>query len=185
MRYTLDELIDDICQQTGLPGDCFQPSCCDHPLCGFHVSALAEPCCGDAAPAPAESCCCGAAPAQAESCCGIIPLPPAPPAPRKGQSAAEENRNYVIRHWQRSPSSEEASGSTPARDVQGLDSFLRLVRTRSFTLTAMAFQDAWDLDIERLHSCSLHVYSEGKVKPFCANYLTPAQEKNEAPAPLR
>lgn len=169
MRYTLDELIDDICRQTGLPIDCFRPSCCDHPLCGFHVSALAEPCCCNAAPAPAEP------------CCGVVPLPPAPPAPRKGQSAAEENRNYVIRHWRRSPSSEEAPTSPSAKDGQDLDAFLRLVRTRSFTLTAMAFQDAWNLDIERLHSCSLHVYSEGKVKPFCANYLTSAQEESEAP----
>lgn len=176
MRYTLDELIDGICRQTGLPEDCFQPSCCDHPLCGFHVSALAEPCCcGDAAPAPAEPC-----------CCGVTPLPPAPPTPRKGQSAAEENRNYVIRRWRRSLSpEEEAPGSMSMGDAQDLDSFLRLVRTRSFTLTAMAFQDAWNLDIERLRSCSLHVYSEGKVKPFCANYLTAARTESEVPAPPR
>jgi len=36
----------------------------------------------------------------------------------------------------------------------------------------MAFQDAMNLNIERLHRCSLHVYRKGKVLPFCANYLT-------------
>lgn len=219
MRYTLDELMDDICRQTGLSADIFQPSCCDHPLCGFHVSALANPCCGDTQPAQTDSCCCGdvqptqtdscccgdapppqgdscccgdtpptqtescccgdTPPAQVDSCCGITPLPPAAPAPRKQQPPADENRNYVIRHWRRSLSpEEEAPPSLDASDVKDLDTFLRLLKTRSFTLTAMAFQDAWNLDIERLHSCSLHVYSEGKVKPFCANYLTAAQTES-------
>jgi uncharacterized radical SAM superfamily Fe-S cluster-containing enzyme len=36
----------------------------------------------------------------------------------------------------------------------------------------MAFQDAYTLDIERLRRCSLHVYRDGKIIPFCANYLT-------------
>jgi len=36
----------------------------------------------------------------------------------------------------------------------------------------MAFQDAYTLDLERLRRCSLHVYREGRVIPFCAHYLT-------------
>ena len=53
------------------------------------------------------------------------------------------------------------------------DTFLYRLRHESLTLSAMAFQDAVNLNIERLHSCSLHVYDEGKIKPFCAKYLTP------------
>ena len=52
------------------------------------------------------------------------------------------------------------------------DTFLYRVRNESLTLSAMAFQDAGNLDLERLHLCSLHVYDNGKVKPFCAKYLT-------------
>lgn len=37
----------------------------------------------------------------------------------------------------------------------------------------MNFQDAGNLDLERLRQCSLHVYREGKRIPFCAAYLTP------------
>ena len=37
----------------------------------------------------------------------------------------------------------------------------------------MAFQDAVNLNLERLHRCSLHVYDKGKIKPFCAKYLSP------------
>ena len=41
----------------------------------------------------------------------------------------------------------------------------------------MAFQDAGNLDIERLRQCSLHVYKDGKHIPFCAYYLSPHGEK--------
>ena len=59
--------------------------------------------------------------------------------------------------------------------------FLRRFRERGFTLTAMAFQDAMNLDAERLRRCSLHVYSNGTLKPFCANYLTAVTEHEEKP----
>lgn len=49
---------------------------------------------------------------------------------------------------------------------------LRLAKEPKY---ARALRDA-GLDIERLHRCSLHVYSGGTVKPFCAHYLT-KQEK--------
>ena len=37
----------------------------------------------------------------------------------------------------------------------------------------MAFQDAGNLNLERLHRCTLHVYRNGAIVPFCAHYLTP------------
>ena len=39
-------------------------------------------------------------------------------------------------------------------------------------IASSSVQDAMNLDIERLRRCSLHVYSEGIMKPFCAAYLT-------------
>ena len=50
--------------------------------------------------------------------------------------------------------------------------FLYRLRHESLALSAMAFQDALNLNIERLHQCTLHVYDRGKIKPFCAKYLT-------------
>ena len=41
----------------------------------------------------------------------------------------------------------------------------------------MAFQDAMNLDAQRLRRCSLHVYDNGVLKPFCARYLTPLPEE--------
>ena len=57
------------------------------------------------------------------------------------------------------------------------DTFLYRIRNASLTLSAMVFQDAMNLNVERLRSCSLHVYSGGKVLPFCANYLSPMGEE--------
>ena len=57
-----------------------------------------------------------------------------------------------------------------------MGAFLQKAKERAFTLTAMAFQDAWNLDLARLRRCSLHVYDEGRLKPFCARYLTLAEQ---------
>jgi len=54
-----------------------------------------------------------------------------------------------------------------------LDSFLEFARNRSFSISAMAFQDVWNLDLERLRDCCIHVLSEdGRLIPFCAYNLT-------------
>lgn len=87
-------------------------------------------------------------------------------------TTAEQNREYIGRRWQRG-----AEPATPAAD--GFDRFLQQSRERAFTITAMAFQDAWNLDIERLRRCSLHVYRDGRTIPFCANYLTLSGERSE------
>jgi hypothetical protein len=50
--------------------------------------------------------------------------------------------------------------------------FLDRIRSHGFTLTAMAFQDAGNLDLERLRRCSLHVFDQGRMVPFCARYLS-------------
>ena len=81
------------------------------------------------------------------------------------------NREYVARRWQRGPET-----APPPGDLSGemdFDTFLYRVRNSSLTLSAMAFQDAGNLNLERLRRCSLHVYDHGKVLPFCAKYLTP------------
>ena len=90
-------------------------------------------------------------------------------------TTAEQNREYIGRRWTRSQE-EEVPAAPAAQYVSGepddLDDFLRQAKTRSFTVTAMAFQDAYNLDIERIRRCSLHVYEDGKFMPFCARYLT-------------
>ncbi len=70
-------------------------------------------------------------------------------------------------------------GRTVRRVAPGHDQHGGFDRAKShgFTITSMAFQDAGNLDIERLRQCSLHVYKDGKHIPFCAYYLSPHGEK--------
>ena len=53
------------------------------------------------------------------------------------------------------------------------DAFLYQLRHRSLTLSAMAFQDAMSVDIERLRGCCIHVVrKDGRLIPFCLHNLT-------------
>ena len=57
-----------------------------------------------------------------------------------------------------------------------LDRFLQRARTHTFSLSAMAFQDVWNLDLERLRGCCIHVVApSGNLIPFCAYNLTSNQ----------
>ena len=148
-RYTLDQLMSDLSDQTGIPMESFLPSRCDHPLCGFHANFLVNP------------------------AGGMKPLSSITHS-AKQRGCAKDNREYVARHWMRHP--EEAEPSGVFSDEMDFETFLYRLRHGSLTLSAMAFQDAENLNIERLHRCSLHVYNKGTVKPFCTNYLTAVAE---------
>ncbi len=153
-RYTLDELLCDLCDQLDADTDNFVPSHCDHPMCGFHGSFVVMP---DGKPLALSSRSAG----------------------KTAKTSAEQNRDYVARHWTRSPETERREDGSANSDSDGidLDMILDRLRTNSFTLTAMAFQDAMNLDIERLRHCSLHVWHDYKLMPFCARYLTPVKEQ--------
>lgn len=146
-RYTLDELVSAIVTQTDIKAESIVPSRCDHPACGLHSSFVVD-FDGTLMPTTKRS--------NRAVCAGT----------------AEKNREFIGRRWQRPETDGElcCGGSLEEMDV-----FLARARSYCFTVTAMAFQDAMNLDIERLRRCSLHVYDGGKLKPFCARYLTPME----------
>ncbi len=144
-RYTLDMLISDLCNQCGISSDSFMPSRCDHPLCGFHANFLLD----------RNGC---LKPLSSFSHSSL------------SKGCAKDNREYVARHWTAPP--DEEKPVSDFSDEMDFDTFLYRLRHESITLSAMAFQDAMNLNIERLHRCTLHVYSSGRIRPFCANYLT-------------
>ena len=148
MRFTLDELVAGIEEQSGglVKRGQLLPSRCDHPLCGFHGDFVVD----------AEGRLAALSRRNAgEPCCGA--------------AAADRNREFVARRWLRPLAG--VSGARPV-DLHNIDSFLGRVKTHGFTVTAMAFQDAGTLDVERLRRCSLHVFDDGRLVPFCAHYLT-------------
>jgi uncharacterized radical SAM superfamily Fe-S cluster-containing enzyme len=146
-RFTLDELLSCIGEQTDIDISALRPSRCDHPLCGFHGSFIAS---GESLQ-PLSL-------ATASDCCGT--------------TTARRNREYVGGRWKREAKTETCC-CRPSALTKSLDDFLISVKTHGFTISAMAFQDAMNLDIERIRRCSLHVYDKGVLRPFCAKYLTP------------
>jgi len=156
-RFTLDELLAAIEEQAGslVPGDSLLPSRCNHPLCGFHADYVVT---GGGGLHPLHK--------GGGQCCGKV-------------VSADRNRSFIATKWERPAHPESASRDDGdgergccAADLKSLDGFLRFARRYSFTLTAMAFQDAGNLDLERLRRCSLHVFDDGRFVPFCSYYLT-------------
>lgn len=150
-RYTLDALIADVAEQTGLSLKHFMPSCCDHPLCGFHMSGMVLP---DGSLLPLSS--------AAHAPCG---------------SDAVKNRTYIGERWSFREAEAGMHSSLTENGSFDLDAFAARAEAFSFTLSAMAFQDAGNFDIARLRRCSLHVYKNHKLMPFCAAYLSPLKEE--------
>ena len=60
-------------------------------------------------------------------------------------------------------------------DTSSLDQFLERLDTYSLAVSSMAFMDAWNLDLDRLRDCYIHVISQKEkmnLVPFCAYNLT-------------
>ena len=116
-----------------------------------------------------------------------------------GPDPAEKNREFVGRRWERrdleetcccgesqpekescccggtQPEPESCCCGEESVDITNMEDFLKRAKSHGFTITSMVFQDAGNLDIERLRQCSLHVYKDGKKIPFCAYYLSPME----------
>lgn len=94
-------------------------------------------------------------------------------------SGVEKNRNFVAQRWVRESSPNNQSLNQPDYKMDELDAFIARIKSHGFTITGMAFQDCWNIDLERLHECSLHVLSpEGKIIPFCAYNITSTEGKS-------
>ena len=67
-----------------------------------------------------------------------------------------------------------ASGAgVPSLD---LDLFLSRLKTHQFAISCMAFQDVWNVDLERIRDCCIHIFSpDGRLIPFCMYNLTNAR----------
>lgn len=142
------------------------PPGCEHSLCSFSavyaretgpdgtpglrlLADAASPCCGPASPARP------AAGPQA--------------APLEAAEGARRSRQFVAAHW--------AGAEPEAAPVAAADDFSRFLARagveRRFTLSCMAFQDALDLDVERVRGCCIHVMRpDGRMIPFCLQNLT-------------
>lgn len=77
-------------------------------------------------------------------------------------------RDFVSQQW-----SGKASCCDGDSDTASLDAFLRQTVENTFTVSGMVFQDAYNLDLDRLRRCYIcEVDTERGMIPFCAYNLT-------------
>ena len=94
----------------------------------------------------------------------LVPVTRIDRASVRGANAAEKSIAYVRRHWK-----------YPATGGTELYPDMERIRNYSLCVSGMAFQDAWNIEINRLQRCCVHVAaSDSRLVPFCAYYLTNA-----------
>lgn len=165
-RITIPELIRAIEGQTDgeVSREALVPLSTGHPLCSFHGNFFIDenhrltPL-SDRKKAENNACCCKTSP--------IV-----------------QARDYIARKWSwdnpaDSFCSEGRSDDSISDELSQWDNLIRQLKENSFSLTAMAFQDAWNLDLERLKRCRVHVATKDrKLIPFCSyNILYRDREK--------
>ncbi len=167
-RITLPEVMRELEHQTGgmVRAADFGPGSAENAYCSFAGKfqvgidgRLQNP---EAAPAS----CCGSSAGTSSGCgCGL-------PAPGED---AQRARRAVAGQWAaRSGQAEGANQKLGLINIASFDDFLAS-RRHSFSISGMAFQDAWNLDLERLRECFIHVVSPDRhIVPFCAYNLTSA-----------
>ncbi|MGX8720486.1 MAG: radical SAM (seleno)protein TrsS, partial [Eubacteriales bacterium] len=86
-------------------------------------------------------------------------------------TSSDNSRTSVADQWSGAVSDFCEDGALT--ETSALDSFLKQVRSRTFTVSGMVFQDAWNLDLDRLRRCHIcEVDSRYGMVPFCAYNLT-------------
>ena len=177
-RITLPEVMSGIERQTGgrIKASQLRPPSAENAHCSFQAhfvlgsdGEFRQPMC------PTGSGCCEVKVSEREGeaergtqagCC----------APRVVAEEASRARQYVARRWT-FPGGDGPRGAEPdgVTKTDSLDAFLEQVERGSFCISGMAFQDVWNIDLERLRDCFLHVAGDGgRVIPFCAHNLTDA-----------
>ncbi len=149
-RLTLPELMTGLEKQSSgiLQTDHFQPPGCEHALCSFSARYLKKE---DGSLSKLGS------PRKVCSC---------PPASQPALQGAIKSIALTARQWQ-TPEPEQKE----MKDA--FDFFIARAKSYSFSISAMAFQDAWNLDLERLQGCCIHVATtDGRLIPFCSYNLT-------------
>jgi hypothetical protein len=163
---TLPELMRAIEDQTcgRFPAASFRPPGCENALCSFQGNFLLH---GDGRVQPLSQ-------FHDPACC---------PRPEPAEEGAQRAIARVSRQWA-APRSSAADSSPQETAVSAgfigagatpipLDGFISLARQHTLSVSAMAFQDAWNLDLERVRGCCIHVATaDGRLIPFCLFNLT-------------
>ena len=127
-----------------------------------------------------------------QSCCSPGPQATVASVPPSARDGARKAKQFVALHWKGGNNTAEPAcacaepacasgepaagdrGSCNSADADGFNRFLAQAGAEQrFTLSAMAFQDALSLDLDRVRGCCIHVVRpDGRMIPFCLHNLT-------------
>jgi uncharacterized radical SAM superfamily Fe-S cluster-containing enzyme len=156
-RFTLPEVMRAIEEQTDglMRASDFVPPGGENARCSFHGSFFLLPDGRLRRTTPKASTCCSTS---------------------DGHAGLLRTIGSVARQWAAPPGGIAVKQPLAVHDgVMDLDAFLDRATNYSLSISCMVFQDAWNLDLERLRDCCISVMSpEGRLIPFCAYNLTSA-----------
>ena len=85
-------------------------------------------------------------------------------------TTSDDSRQYVENQWSYSTKTYDEGEMT---QTDALDEFLIRIHNETFAVSGMIFQDAWNLDLDRLKRCYIcEVDPDHGMVPFCAYNLT-------------
>jgi 7,8-dihydro-6-hydroxymethylpterin dimethyltransferase len=170
-RITLPEVLQAIERQTkgAMKTAHFNPPGCENALCSFHGNFLILKDGSLMALTPSPTGCCPPPGVAAEGAKKAVSVTARQwSAPENVPSLLPLSTSAACRSGKCAP-----PGESPA--ALDLGEFVDRVKTHTLSISAMAFQDAWNLDLERLKDCCIHTVSpDGRLVPFCAYNLSSA-----------
>jgi len=154
-RFTLPQVMRAIEEQTDglMKAADFIPPGTENARCSFHSSFFVLP---DGRLRRISS--------STASCCSS----------QDGRQGLLRTIDSMARQWSATPGHKTKSKQRAGDDAtMDLDVFIDRATNYSLSVSCMAFQDVWNLDLERLRDCCISVMSpEGRLIPFCAYNLT-------------
>jgi uncharacterized radical SAM superfamily Fe-S cluster-containing enzyme len=149
-RITIPEIMRALAAQTHgqIKVENFTTSGCENALCSLHGNFVVMPD-GELRPWTQQA---------TSSCC----------TPQPAEIGAAKTRDFVAKYWASTANviSLNSIGTSPFGEW---DVFLSRTKTHTFCISGRAFQDVWNLDLDRLRECCIHTVSpDGRLIPFCA-----------------
>lgn len=161
-RYTLDMLINAICDQTEIEYEQIAPRAKYSPMCSFSAAFYRDKY-GDLVSF-------GTSKKTEEA------KKPAEPMTENMEAFAYSTNKYTRRFWAgevvKSDTEEFLEkGVDEATETDWQDLIFRL-KHRTLSISSMAFQDVWNIDVDRLESCCVMVCGKDGEVPLCLYHLT-------------
>lgn len=158
-RLTLGDIMDRIEDQTAgrIRKKSFAPPGCENARCSFHGNYILQ----ENNELMSVN--------NPANCCGK----------EQAEEGAKKTKAHVSRKWRNNELTNELTTeknrniSHENTEKDEWDEILERINRYSFSLSAMAFQDVWNLDLNRVKDCCIHVVNpKGQLIPFCMYNLT-------------